>query len=292
VDEITIIGCGDLGLRVARLHQARGEEVLGVVRTPESAAGLRQAAVHTALWDLDHGPLDEAPASVGKRVYYFAPPPAGGISDPRIERWLRATVAAPPVKIVYVSTSGVYGDCAGKWIDEEQPVNPGADRSRRRLWAERCLGEFAERTDTRIVILRVPGIYGPGRLPLQRLRRREPVLRESECPYTNRIHIDDLARVCIAAMDRGHANGIYNATDGSPSTMTAYFNAIADLAGLPRPPQISMQEARKTLSPGMISYLEESRRISSRRLLAELKVQFRYRDLRQGLMASLPLRPS
>lgn len=292
MSDIFIFGCGDLGSRVARLCQDRAVQVIGIVRTAASLARLQEAAIEGIGVDLDEGRLAYLPSLTGAGVYYFVPPPAHGVSDPRLDRLLRHLGEAPPRKILYVSTSGVYGDCGGAWIDEDQPARPATDRARRRLWAERRLRAFGAAAGTQVVIVRVPGIYGPGRLPLDRLRRGEPVLLESECPYTNRIHVDDLAQVCLAAMERANDGATYNAADGHPGTMTSYFNAIADLFGLPRPPQISMVEARRRLSPGMLSYLGESRRICNRRMLRELGVELRYPDLSHGLASCLPPRPA
>jgi nucleoside-diphosphate-sugar epimerase len=131
----------------------------------------------------------------------------------------------------------------------------------------------------------VAGIYGPGKLPLARLRRGEPTVRESEAPYTNRIHIDDLVRVCLAALARGGDGEVYNVSDGVPGNMTDYFNQVADWAGLPRPPQIPLAEATDRLSAGMLSYLQESRRLDSGKLRRELGVALRYPDLASGLAA-------
>jgi nucleoside-diphosphate-sugar epimerase len=132
-------------------------------------------------------------------------------------------------------------------------------------------------------VLRVPGIYGPGKLPLARLRRRTPVLREEDSPYTNRIHADDLAAVCVAAMHAELANTIYNVSDGHPGNMTDYFFRVADAAGLPRPPTVNRIEAQEVLSAGMLSFLKDSRRMSNAKMLNELAVTLQYPDLSAGL---------
>jgi nucleoside-diphosphate-sugar epimerase len=140
-----------------------------------------------------------------------------------------------------------------------------------------------------IVVLRVAGIYGPDRLPVERLSRREPVLREEESPWSNRIHVDDLAQACVAAMRHGRNGAVYNATDGHPSTMTDYFNRVADAVDLPRPPQVSRVDSRTRMSEGMLSYLAESKRLDNRRLREELGVKLQYPDLASGLAASVPV---
>ena len=238
---VWIMGCGDIGRRVGRLYQNEGTKAIGWVRGEESLRlGLEQGLAMRQ-GDVDRGSffpifaLDEAP------VYWFMPPQPRGETDDRIRRFLKAVDAAPK-RVVLISTTGVYGDCAGRWIDETEPLKPVADRAKRRVDAENTVQEWAARFGGDIVILRVPGIYAPDRLPLERLKRGEPVLHEAEAPWTNRIHADDLAMVCKWAMESAPAGAIYNATDGHPSTMTDYFNQVADYAGLPRPPQISMAE--------------------------------------------------
>ncbi len=195
------------------------------------------------------------------------------------------TAARLPQRLVYISTTGVYGDCGGAWITETQPVNPGTPRGKRRLAAENVLQAWSAQTGVPVVILRVPGIYGPGRLPVERIRKALPVLREADAPYSNRIHADDLARVCDAAMRRGTPGAVYNVADNQPTTMSHYFNRSADTLGLPRPPAVSMSEAREQLTAAMLSFIEESRRIDNRKMREELGVVLLYPDLESGLAA-------
>jgi nucleoside-diphosphate-sugar epimerase len=149
--------------------------------------------------------------------------------------------------------------------------------------AEQVLEDWSQRTGVPVIILRVPGIYGPGRLPVERVRQGVPVLIPEESPYSNRIHADDLAAACVAASRRGQSGRAYNISDGHPTTMTDYFWRIADLHGLPRPPAISLAEACSVLTPAMLSFLEESKRLINRRMLDELRVKLQYPDLAQGL---------
>jgi nucleoside-diphosphate-sugar epimerase len=284
VKSVLIVGCGDIGRRVARLSRQDGCAVTGLVRSAESAASLREAGIEPVVVDLDDcdGGIEwRAPFEA---VYYFAPPPSVGEADTRLRVFLQSlNGAAPVLRIVYISTSAVYGDCNGAWISEEQPLCPGTARGRRRLSAEVALRNWTRERATDCVILRVPGIYGPGRLPLERLRKGIPVLREADAPYTNRIHADDLARVCVAAMKRGRAGAVYNVSDGHPGTMTEYFFRIADIAGLQRPSVVSLEEAGEVLSPGMLSFLSESRRLDNRRMREELGIEPDYPDLSAGL---------
>ncbi|MFN3785491.1 MAG: NAD-dependent epimerase/dehydratase family protein, partial [Thiothrix sp.] len=232
--------------------------------------------------DVDQGSYFSIFALDEALVYWFMPPPPQGESDDRIRRFLKSVDAAPK-RVVLISTTGVYGDCGGRWIDENEPLKPLTARAKRRVDAEAAVQEWAERFGGECVILRVPGIYALDRLPLERLKRGEPVLCAEEAPWTNRVHADDLARVCKRAMEVAPSRAIYNATDGHPSTMTDYFNCVADYAGLPRPPQVSMAEAQASMSTGMLSYLQESRRIRNDKLLRELDIQLQYPDLRAGL---------
>jgi nucleoside-diphosphate-sugar epimerase len=221
-------------------------------------------------------------------LYYFAPPSDACEGDPRLAGFLsRIKPWSIPARVVYISTSGVYGDCGGEWVNEARQPNPQTERARRRWAAEREVTEWCARSGSHAVVLRVPGIYGPGRLPLDRIRRGIPVVRSDEAPFSNRIHADDLAEVCVASAQIESVGAVYNVSDGNPTTMTDYFFRLADAAGLQRPPEISMAEARRVLSSSMLSFLDESRRIDNRKMLSDLGVQLRYADLDVGLRASL-----
>lgn len=278
-----VIGCGYVGMRLARQYQDRGEAVTGVVRSAAGVERLGAAGILALQIDLGADDLGPLP-SRGARVFHLAPPPVSGIEDAHTRRLVDALVrTGQPRRVVYVSTTGVYGDCQGAWVDESWPVRPSVDRARRRWDAEETLRRWASETGGELVVLRVAGIYGPGRLPLERIRQGLPLVRPEESPFSNRIHVDDLVTACIAAMERGRPGAVYNACDGNPSTMTDYFIAIADAAGLPRPPLVPMAEAVGQVSEGMLSYLSESRRLSNRRLREELGLALRYPTLADGL---------
>jgi len=282
---IWIIGCGDIGCRVADLCQQKSDHaptVNGIVRSTQSLNVCEQHNIQGLKIDLSEEydlPLDQFQQS---DVYYFAPPPSEGVNDPTLDKFLNL-VGSRSRRIVLISTTGVYGDSKGEWIDENTPVNPTADRAKRRYSAEQLIQNWANKHETEYMILRVPGIYALDRLPLARLKKGLPVVQESEAGYTNRIHADDLAIIAKTAMQSQHKNQIYNATDGHPSTITDYFNQIADFSNLPRPPQISMQEAEQTLSAGMVSYLQESRRIRNDKMLNELNISLQYPNLKTFL---------
>lgn len=281
---VFIVGCGYVGERVAAEERHRGREVFALARTPRSAQRLLTFGIEPVRGDLDDPESLRDLPTADATIHYFAPPPDRGDADPRIEAFLNAVPAGrTPRRIVLISTSGVYGDCAGEWVDERRPRDPRVDRARRRVSAELALERWAEERDVPCAILRVPGIYGPDRLPLDRIEKGVPVLAEAESPWSNRIHVDDLAAACIAAGEDGRATGAFNVSDGHPSTMTDYFKRVARAAGLPEPPEISLAEARETLSPAMLSYLAESKRLDITRMRQELGVEPAYPDLDAAL---------
>lgn len=285
---IFIVGCGDTGIRVAALEQAAGRQAIALSRSETSASRLSQRGIKSVAGNLDSPESLRGLAADCDVLYYFAPPPSSGKTDPRLADWLNALKGqALPRRIVYISTSGVYGDCKGEWVDEDGPLNPRSDRARRRVDAENRLTAWCEVSGVEGLILRVPGIYGPGRLPVERIRNGIPVVREDESPWSNRIHVDDLAQACCLAAHRCKAAGVYNISDGNPTTMTDYFYRVADFLGLPRPPAISMEEAKATLGPGILSFLEESKRLDNRRMLEGLGVVLRYPRLSKGLPACM-----
>ena len=284
MSRVWIMGCGDIGRRVARLYQTQGVEATGWVRSEASLSLGMQQGINMCLGDMDQGCFFPRNAFEQAEIFWLMPPPNTSLIDSRLRRFLLAVQKAPK-RIVLVSTTGVYGDCAGRWIDESEPIKPTVERSKRRVDAELALQEWGEKYDGDWVILRVPGIYSAERLPIERLQRGEPILLEAEAPWTNRIHADDLARLCERAMQVAPKQSIYNACDGHPSTMTEYFNQVADYVGLPRPPQLSLAEASSVVSAGMLSYLQESRRIRNDKLLQELGLQLLYPSLAAGLQA-------
>ncbi|MCF6281888.1 MAG: SDR family oxidoreductase [Candidatus Polarisedimenticolaceae bacterium] len=282
---IFIIGCGDVGRQVAERWKKRGAALSALARSAESASRLSELGICTVKGDLDRPETVQNLPLSGAWVYYFAPPPDSGFTDPRMEAFITGLegVTPPPCGIVYIGTSGVYGDCQGAWVDEDATLAPATDRAKRRVDAEQQLRAWGRAHSVPVIILRVGGIYGPGRLPLKRLQQAAPVLHFEESPFSNRIHIDDLVTISLAAVERGRADRVYNVCDDNPSTMTDYFCAVADAVGLPSPPMITMQQAEQVMSAAMLSYLTESRRMVNRRLHDELKVTLAYPDLAAGL---------
>ncbi len=286
---LLIVGCGDIGLRVLRLLQPRWR-VLALTSAPERLRRLREAGALPLLGDLDE------PRSLGRlggladHVLHLAPPPAHGEADTRTRHLLQALARGGCVqRIVYASTSGVYGDCGGQRFDETRAVAPATDRARRRADAEAALRCFGRRHGVAVSILRVPGIYAadrPGGHPRQRLLRGSPVLRAEDDVYTNHIHADDLARLCVLALLRGRPQRVLHASDDSELRMGEYFDLAADLSGLPRPPRVSRIEAAQQLAAASLSFMSESRRLDNARIKRELRFVLRHPTVREGLVAT------
>jgi nucleoside-diphosphate-sugar epimerase len=284
---VLIIGCGDTGRRLAALYRAEGRQVTGLVRSEGSQRALEAASIRAIRTDLDAGDLPSLPSG-GAKLFYFAPPVDVGKDDVRIERLLdHLELTGLPSRFVYMSTTGVYGDCEGRWIDEGEPLKPATYRAQRRISAEQAVQRWCTERGIQWMILRVPAIYGPGRLLTERLKSGMPTVRPEECSFTNRIHIDDLVAACHQVMAHSPGGAIYNVSDGHPSTITDYLFLLADLTHMPKPPLISMSEAERMLSPSIMSFLKESKRIKNEKLLAETGLKLRYPDLQSGLKASL-----
>lgn len=282
---VSIVGCGYTGLRLAGRCLARRWRVRGYATHLES---LRQIAATGA--EAEPLNLDQTPSLIdvdGHIVYYSVPPAPTGNRDQRLERLLEHLVGIPQ-RLIYLSTTGVYGDHGGGLVDESTPPAPQTERAVRRLAAENTLRSWADSHAVSWCILRVPGIYGPGRLPLERLRRGDPAIVSDEATPSNRIHVDDLVSACLAAGTVAQADGrIYNVTDGSDDSLTEYLMRVARLGNLPPPPLISYAEARLRLSAMSWSFLSESRRVANRRMLDELGIVLAYADLDAGILASL-----
>ena len=283
---LLIVGCGDIGMRVLQLLRGRWR-VFALTRHPEQGASLRAAGAVPLVGDLDVEPTLARLAGLADAVLHLAPPPTSGNTDPRTARLLRALARQGRVqRIVYASTTGVYGDCAGARFDETRPVRPATERAHRRVDAEARLRWYGRAHGARVSILRIPGIYARDRAgghPRERLARGTPVLAAADDVYTNHIHADDLARACVAALWRGLPQRVVHASDDSELKMGDYFDLAADLAGLPRPPRISRDAARAELPPTLLSFMSESRRLDNRRLKDELRLVLRYPTVDRGL---------
>ena len=284
---LLIIGCGDVARRLVPLVRAR-YVIYALSRDRGDFAALRALGIRPIWGDLDRPHTLRSLAGLAHDVVHFAPPPASGVRDTRTGHLIATLAKAKslPQHLVYISTSGVYGDCFGALVDETRPLNPQTERAQRRADAERQLRSFGARARVKVTILRAPGIYASNRLPVARLERNTPALVLEDDAYVNHIHADDLARVVVAALRHGQPNRSYNAVDDEPVRMADYFDLVADRFGLPRPPRISREEARRTMSPQLYSFMNESRRLVNRRLKRELRVALRYPTVQEGVAAA------
>ena len=282
-----MIGCGYTGHRLLNLCRDEGRDFLGTVRSEASLATLRAAGAAVEILDLD-APGGQLPRRwfEGRAAIYMAPPPDSGDRDTRLHNFL-ARLATRPTALVYLSTTAVYGDADGGRVDETTPPAPASGRGRRRLDAEQAVLAWSDASGTPARVLRVPGIYGPGRLPLDRLRRGAPVMRARDAGPGNRIHVDDLAAACLAAADYTGDLQVFNVGDGNHASMTDYFQSVARAAGLPPPPEVPRAELLAQVSPAMRGFLVESRRVDTRRMREELGFNPRYAALEDGIAACL-----
>ena len=286
---LLMVGCGDIALRTAPLLQGK-YRVLGLYRNLKSIDRLRSHGIIPIYGDLDFPKTLKKLAGIVQIVLHLAPPPGYGSHDLRTAHLLSA-LSRPtkthkrilPQQLIYISTSGVYGDCHGALIDETYPVRPVNERAIRRVDAEKQVRRWGEREHVHVAILRVPGIYAENRLPLNRLRENHPALIDVEDSFTNHIHADDLARIICAAIKYAKPHRIYHASDNSQLKMGQYFDLVADHFGLPRPPRISRDQAQQQISPAMLSFMNESRLLNNLRIKKELRVKFMYPTVSDGV---------
>lgn len=286
--KLFIIGCGDIGFRVAALARDRGVAVTGLSRGEKQFPAELAGGTDLVAANLDDQQSLPQLDYRGAGLLYCAPPPGGGIRDTRVTNFLASIKPErAPAKIVYISTTSVYGDCGDAPVNETRPAVPGNHTGSRRLDAEQQFTAWCSAQQVPLVILRVAGIYGPGRIPMQRIISREPLLAAAEAGYSNRIHADDLAEICLAAMERGDGGEIFNVCDGEGGKLNDYFNTITDLLGLERLPEVPLAEARQVMTPLMFSYMSESRRIDNRKMVEKLGVRLQYPTMKAGLQEIL-----
>jgi nucleoside-diphosphate-sugar epimerase len=286
---VLIIGCGDVGLRMADLLPQRIQRI-ALTSSPERVDALRRHHITPLLGNLDEPATLRRLAGLATRVVHLAPPPGDKPhwrNDPRTQALMRVLrLRGLPQSLVYGSTSGVYGDCAGALVSETRLVNPYTPRSQRRVDAEAHVRLLGRATGLPVHILRIPGIYAPDReggTPRGRLLRGTPVLRREDDVYTSHIHADDLARACLAALWRGKPQRISNVCDDTQLLMGDYFDLAADLYQLPRPPRVDRSSATAQLPLVLLSFMSESRRLDNQRMKKELKLALRYPTVEAGL---------
>lgn len=285
---LLIVGCGDVGMRIVSRVRDRFR-IVALTSSPERVAALRAAGVVPIIGNLDRRRSLARIASIATQVIHLAPPPDTGDGDPRTRRLLN-TLHSPGMRLVYISTTGVYGDHGGAWVDEATVPRPKNTRALRRLAAERACRAWQRRArgdGRRVTVLRVPGIYAHDRLPLDRLRAGTPALVAADDVYTGHIHADDLARIAIAALARGRAARVINAVDNTQLKMGEYFDLVADTFGLPRPPRLPRARLQAAVSPMMWSFMQESRRLRNTRLKRELRLRLRYPTVASALNSAL-----
>lgn len=280
---ILIVGCGDVGTRVLALLGVRFR-VFALTHSAERIAALRSAGAIPIHGDLDDPASLFRLAGLARTVVHLAPPPASGKLDLRTRRLVSALGRVE--RMVYVSTSGVYGDCQGEEIAETRRAAPATSRAERRVDAERVLRNWARESGARLTILRVPGIYARNRLPLSRICAQTPALTASQDVFTNHIHADDLARIVVAAVMRGAPQRVIHAVDDSVIKMGDWFDLVADAHSLPRPPRLSRDALAERLAPDLLSFMSESRRLSNARMKVELGVKLAYPTVADGLIAT------
>ncbi len=282
-----IIGCGDVGLRLAKALHGRWR-IYALTRSEDRIAALRAEGIIPVPGDLDRPETLARIAGLAQDIVHLAPPPASGARDTRTGNLIRALAkgGSLPQRLVYISTSGVYGDCGGAIVEETRPMLPSSDRARRRSDAERQIRRWGVETGVHASILRVPGIYSAGRLPIERLKAGTPALATESDPYTNHIHAEDLVRTVVAALARGRGGRAYNASDDGWLKMGEYFDLVAREFDLPRPPRVSWEAAQAQLPESLLSFMRESRRLDNGRLKKELRVRLRYPSVRHGVAAA------
>jgi nucleoside-diphosphate-sugar epimerase len=284
MERLLIVGTGDVARRAAPALVAR-YDALALVRADDARPAVEALGARVAVADLDR-PETLAPlGGCAEAVLHLAPPDETRPGDARTRALIAALSGAAmvPRRVVYISTSGVYGDCAGARVDESRPAHPATDRAARRVDAERAIAEWGDRAGVKVTILRVPGIYAADRLPVERLKRGTPVLRAEDDVYTNHIHADDLAAICVRALDPDAPPGIYNASDDSELRMGDWFDLVADRFGLPRPRRVSRADAAREMSPLLLSFMSESRRLVNRRMKEALGIRLRYATVYDGV---------
>lgn len=290
-ERVLIVGCGDVGLRAARMLSGR-VRLLALTSSPARVPQLRAAGLTPIVADLDRPATLRRLAGMADRVLHLAPP-ARMESGPwwrdlrtmSLVRTLRRRSA--PRSLVYGSTSGVYGNCDGARIDETRALRPDTPRAHRRVDAERAV-RWLGRSGVKAHVLRIPGIYAADReggTPRERLARGTPVLRREDDVYTNHIQADDLARACVLALWRGRPQRIYHVSDDSELLMGDYFDLAADLYGMARAPRLARDEAQGQLPLQLLSFMGESRRLDNTRMKRELRLRLRYPTVREGLQA-------
>jgi nucleoside-diphosphate-sugar epimerase len=272
---LLIVGFGDVASRLTRQLQGQTSawHIAALVRSPAGRARAERYGIRIFDGDLARQETLQRASAWPDAIVHLAPPPNSGTTDPHTQHLLSALGrrghSQPPIRLVYVSTTGVYGDAAGAVVDETTPVQPGTPRAIRRCDAERRLRQAASRDLIHLTVLRAPGIYAHDRLPLERLKAGTAALIASQDMWTNHIHADDLAAMIRRTLFSSRNSRVYNAVDYSQLKMADYFDLVADHFALPRPPRLDRIALATQVSPMMLSFMSESRRMLPTRIAKE-----------------------
>ena len=279
-ESIVVAGAGYTGQRLLKLLNGQSSRIVALSKT----SNLTLPGVESIQIDIDSNSPDRIEVGENSRVCYLVPPGNDSAPEARIKRFFEKVLDSLPVRLVLISTTGVYGNCDGEWVDETWKLNPQTDRALKRFMVEKYCSSWAERHGVSVAILRVAGIYGPGRVPVERLRQGFVLPKGQSGGFSNRIHVDDLAAICATGL-AGDATGAFNVSDGHPLRYRDYFDLVAEVWGLPKAVEDDQNVSRNPISPTMRSYLSESRKIDNRKLLANFSIELQYPHPRQGLIA-------
>ena len=278
---IVVAGCGYTGLKLVKTLKGQANRIISISRTTViDVPGIESVNI-----DLDSAPSTRLELGKNSRVCYLIPPATEGDPESRFRVFVEQVLTEVPRRVLLISTTGVYGDCQGEWVDEKRPINPQTDRAKRRVGVEEYCTGWAEKNGVSLAIFRVAGIYGPGRVPVERLRRGIVLPKNRSVGFSNRIHVDDLVTACVAGLI-GNEMGVFNVSDGHPMRYSEYFNLVAEIWGLPGIVERSDGESDSLLSPVMRSYINESRKIDNHKLLDTFPIELKFPRPREGLEAS------
>jgi nucleoside-diphosphate-sugar epimerase len=281
-------GLGYSAKHLAAMLEEEGWHIAGTARTPDGVERIQDLGYMGYVFDglsagAGSGPSQGAGPAARRATHILisAPPDAGG--DPVLRYHADDIAASNAEWIGYLSTIGVYGDHSGGWVDETTPVTPSSDRSRRRAVAEQQWLDFGRASGKRVEIFRLAGIYGPGSSAIDSLKSgiSRSIVKKDQ--VFNRIHVDDIARVLLAALSRPHVHAIYNVTDDEPAPPQDVNAYAAQLLGLPPPVEIAFEEA--ALSEMARSFYAENKRVRNDRIKTGLGVELEFPTYREGLAA-------
>ena len=284
MDKLILAGSGYLSEYIINLilQNQYSFAVKEVCRTKKN----RSSHIENIIRDFDEEKIDLQFAE-NSTVIYMAPPSTFSDKDDRINNFIKNISNLKIKKIIYTSTSGVYGDCEGRIVDENTGVAPITARAARRVDAENQLIYFSKKNNIKLIILRVPGIYGKGRLPVDRVKLREPLVNNNESRITNIIHVEDLARICIASIALENNMEIINVSDGNPIKTTTYYEYVYEAINIKLPEYITFEQALQTYSEKRLSFLKESRILNVEKMKKIFYGCITYKDARIGIKKCL-----